>query len=163
MTGRPSLLRTAAATTCLYSIQGAADIHKRKAPAATRGLYRFHPRPGQHPGRIHSEAALDSLCGVSPIPASSRKDQPTSAEPGRRPPSQCGSLSHRSGKPSLRLPHQTIPELPHRRRTKQEQDHPQQSAALLDICMSIIAGDTDIWVNHVKYHRYDKVHTLRKF
>ena len=42
-----------------------------------------------------------------------RKDQQAPAEPGRRPPSQCGALSHRSGQTSTRQPDQGIYEPPH--------------------------------------------------
>ena len=48
---------------------------------------------GSNPDRLHSEAAFASLCGVSPVPASSGKTNRHRLNRGR-PPGQCGALSH---------------------------------------------------------------------
>ena len=48
---------------------------------------------GSNPDRLHSEAAFASLCGVSPVPASSGKTNRAPAQSWLRPPGQCGSIS----------------------------------------------------------------------
>ena len=50
---------------------------------------------GDNPHRLTSEAAFAHLCGVAPLPASSGKIDPASAQPRREPPSQPCAVADR--------------------------------------------------------------------
>jgi transposase len=79
---------------------------------------------GDNPDRLHSEAAFASLCGVSPVPASSGKTIRHRAQPRRRPASQPSPVRDRRLPPGLRRTYPRLPATPHRRRTVQEREHP---------------------------------------
>jgi transposase len=78
---------------------------------------------GSNPDRLVSEASFAALCGVSPIPASSGKDQPPPPQPRRRSTGQRRPPRRLPRPPAARSHHSRLPHPPHRRRAQQERHH----------------------------------------
>jgi transposase len=76
---------------------------------------------GDNPDRLQSDAAFASLCGVSPVPASSGKTQPAPAQSRRRPASQPRPLRDHYLPHGPRPPNPRLRATPHHRRPVQKE------------------------------------------
>ena len=79
---------------------------------------------GSNSDRLHSEAAFASLCGVSPVPASSGKTNRHRLNRGWRPPGQCVAISNSHRQAALRSEDTGLPAATNRRRNEQARCHP---------------------------------------
>ena len=79
---------------------------------------------GSNPDRLKLRGGLRIAMRGESCTGIIRQDQPASAQPWRRPPGQCGALSHSRRQTALRPEDAGVPASTNRRRNEQDRSHP---------------------------------------